>query len=215
MSGVPPEIAKMLNAQLGAATNQFLTVDRAWTIVLAPDYLTVQTLKYTTWSELRRRVTEVIAALNETFAPSFFTRVGLQYQNAINREELGLEGVKWSELISDKFFAGWAIPAFEENIDFLSHAVQVRLPDDLGKVTAQNGFGNAQGKTGVSFILDFDFFKEGHIEVGDVTATIDKFNILAGRAFRGCMQERLRTALGPQTIPADDDTGAPASAAFG
>jgi uncharacterized protein (TIGR04255 family) len=134
----------------------------------------------------------------QVYAPAFFTRIGLQYQDVIFRPELALADRKWSELIRPEIFCGVGLPAFQDNIEAINRSLRLKLPDDLGSVTFQDGLVQVLGKSGTGYLLDFDFFKEGTVEVDHVEPIIDEFNVLAGRAFRWCILDPLRAALGPR-----------------
>jgi uncharacterized protein (TIGR04255 family) len=197
MQALPPEVLRLLNAQVGGTAYQFLTEDRIRVVSLTPGSLSLTTTKYTTWKDFQADLREPLSALNDCYSPSFFSRVGLRYTDVINREELGLGGRVWSDLIRHDVLGEFAFPKFESYVEAVAHQILVKLPDGSGSVTLRHGYVQVLGKQGLSYMIDFDFFRGEKTEVSNAAAVLNHFNQLAGRAFRRCIRDTLRDALRP------------------
>jgi uncharacterized protein (TIGR04255 family) len=196
-----PEVLQIINAQLGSGTAyQFLTEDRVATVSLTPGAMALSTTKYTTWQAFVAELNHPLAALDDCFRPSFFSRIGLRYIDAINRDELGLANRTWSDLLRPEILGELAFPTFESFVESVGHQLQLKLPDGSGSVTLRYGYANVQGKPGLSYMIDFDFFQSEKTEVRDARTVLDHFNRLAGRAFRRCIRDALRDALRPRPL---------------
>lgn len=198
---LPPELVQMIRAQGSPISYQFLTEDRASTVTLTPESVALSTSKYTQWECFRDQLRVPLAALNGIYQPSFFLRIGLRYQNAIDRTRLGLQDTPWSKLLRQEILGELALPQFEVNLEQLANrAFRVRIPDGSGSMLMRHGLGNLQGSPEICYMIDADFFTEQRTEVANATRTLDHFNTMAGRAFRWCITETLRDALGPNEL---------------
>lgn len=200
MPSLPTDLLQLMNTQMGAGAYQFLTVDRMLTVTLTSDSMTLTANRYTHWQSFWSHVSGPLHALNEIYRPSFYTRVGLRYLDAINRESIGLSGRHWSDLLQPHLLDPLVFPKFEGNVETVGHQLKLRLPDDSGFVTLRHGYGTVSGKQGISYVIDFDFSQEPHVEVADVEPTIGHFNQLSGRAFRSCLKPELHDALRPRIL---------------
>lgn len=198
---LPPEVVQMIRAQASAISYQFLTEDRASTVTLTPESVALSTSRYTQWEHFRDQLRVPLAALNEIYSPSFFSRIGLRYQDAIARSVLGLEQVPWSMLLRRDILGELALPQFEANLEGVANrTLRLKLPCGAGSVLIRHGLGTLQGHQEVCYMIDLDFFTEQRTEVADAEPTLDQFNALAGRAFRWCITNLLRDALGPNEL---------------
>jgi uncharacterized protein (TIGR04255 family) len=197
MSQLPPEIIQLMGQQTGGSSFRFLTEDRASTVALSVDSLSLSTTKYRKWEEFRAQLKAPLSSLISVYRPAFFARVGLRYIDAIHRESIGLADRPWSQLLRPEVLGELALPVFERNAETVGRFIRIKIPDGTGVVVLQHGFALVQGKPGLSYVIDFDFSYGQRTEVTDAEQRLDHFNRLAGRAFRWCISATLRDALGP------------------
>jgi uncharacterized protein (TIGR04255 family) len=200
---LPPEVVQMIGAQGSPISYQFLTEDRASTVTLTPESVALSTSEYTRWEHFRDQLRVPLASLNGIYRPSFFSRIGLRYQNAIDRARLGLQDTPWSKLLRQEMLGELALPRFEANLEHVANrAFRVKIPDRSGSLLMRHGFGTLQGSPEICYMIDADFFSEQRTEVANATRILDHFNRMAGHAFRWYITEPLRDALGPSELPA-------------
>ena len=201
---LPPEFMQIIQAQVNAISPsgyRFLTEDRTSTVTLSAEALALSTSKYSKWEYFRDQLRVPLAALQDIYRPSFFSRIGLRYQDAIDRTALGLEDVPWSKLLRTEILGELALPQFEENLENMaSRAIRVKIPDGSGSLLMRHGLGTIQESRHVCYTIDVDFFTEQRSEVDNAERTLNHFNELAGRAFRWCITDTLRDALGPNEL---------------
>lgn len=200
---LPKEIAQLLRLQVSGTAYEFLTEDRSTTVTLTPESLALTTTSYRQWEVFRDHLRTPLAALVDIYKPSFFTRVGLRYQDMIDRNAVGLRGRPWSQLLRREILGELALPNFEGSLEQIANrTIRLKLPDGTGSVLMRHGLAQVQGSEEICYMIDFDFFTEQKTEVRNAEATLDHFNGIAGSAFRWCITDTLRDALGPRQLAA-------------
>jgi uncharacterized protein (TIGR04255 family) len=197
---LPPQIAQLLGHSVSPVAYTFLTEDRATTLMLSPEALSLTTSAYSRWEDFRGRLQNPLTALAEIYQPSFFSRIGLRYVDAIQRERLGLEGQKWSQLLRRELLGELALPQFEDSLEQAERVLRLKFPDGSGSILLRHGLGQVQGQSETGYVIDFDFYTDKKTEVADGGATLDRFNRRAGRAFRWCILDNLHHAMEPREV---------------
>ena len=206
MMGLPPEVAKVVSAELplalrgGHAVFDFATADEVWKISLSQDFLALTTVRYVRWEEFRAHLQFALQALLEEYSPAFFTRIGLRYRDVIRRPVLGLQGCAWTELLQPHIAAELSSPAVADAVVRAVHDVTINLEKGLGQVRIQHGLGEASDAADVSYLIDADFFTEERTETSHALERLDYFNSQAARLFRWCIRDRVHEAMGPRPI---------------
>ena len=202
---LPPEMLQLLagGAPGGTVSYRFLTEDRNSTVILTPDALTLSTKSYTRWEEFFENFRLPLDMLISKYEPSFITRVGLRYVNAIEKTPLGFSAeTPWSALLNREILGELALPAFERNLIGAARQLQANLPDKTGHLLFRHGVRALPNHTELAYMLDFDFVAGNRTEAADAEHRLTSFHRLAGDAFRWCIQTPLHDALGP--IPVAD-----------
>jgi uncharacterized protein (TIGR04255 family) len=202
MPPLPPEIARIIGAQIGGTSYQFLTENRQTTVSLTTDTISLSTSSYVHWEQFREQFRGPMTALSEIYRPAFFSRVGLRYIDAIDRDSLGIRDRRWSELFRPELLGELALRPFEDHLETVGRSIRVKIPDGTGSVLLRHGLGTVQGTQALSYVIDFDLFKDTRTEVNDAGNLLDHFNQLGGRAFRWCITDTLRDALRPRPVAA-------------
>lgn len=194
---IPEEILRLVAPQMGASF-RFTTEDGSSAAVLNPQFISLTTTKYREWHHFRNQLEGPLSALVEIYKPSFFSRIGLRYRDAIDRSKIGLAEEPWSALLRSEVLGELAIPEFESNLEEAKRIIRVRLTDGPGSVLLQHGLGLVEGSNQPAYVIDFDFFTEEKTGVQDAGPILNNFNNLAGRAFRWSISPKLHAALGPR-----------------
>lgn len=200
---LPPEMASMaVRLSLGSGNKiyEFTSTDGMWTVNLTKDYLSLASHKYRRWEEFKSHLRAPLESLVECYAPSFFSRIGLRYQDAIIRSALDLADVGWSDLIKPYVAGELSQPALADNVEQVFTQSLIRLDNAGGRVRVQHGLAQDRNTGEPCYVIDSDFFTEGQTETNDVINILDQCNQQAGRLFRWCITDRLHHAMGPQFI---------------
>ncbi len=205
---LPREIVQMIQAQASAISYEFLTEDRSSTVTLTPESLALSTKNYKQWEHFREQLRVPLAALNDIYRPSFFSRIGLRYQDAIDRAVLGLQDIPWSKLLRKDILGELALPQFETNLEQVANrTIRVSIPDGSGSLIMRHGLAELKERKDICYMIDIDFFTEQKTEVENAENTLDHFNTMAGSAFRWFITDTLRDALGPRELAAASGRG--------
>jgi len=177
-----PQIAQFLAPTTGGVNYQFRTEDTKYTLSLVQDAIALMTTGYTRWEAFWELLEPALTALVDIYNPSFFTRIGLRYQNAIQREAIGLAGHPWSELLRSEVLGELALPQFESNFRQALRILRLGRPDDRFRLLLQHGLGTMAGYPENSYVIDFDFYTDQKTGVHDAGPILDKFHRRAGTA---------------------------------
>lgn len=197
--GLPNAVADMVKGLPKQKTKayEFTSADSAWKAVLAPDFLALNSGRYTRWEEFRSRLEGPLRALLETYSPAFFNRVGLRYQNLIRKSALGLPAsTPWSELIRSHIAGVLAVAEVAGSVEAMQSRTSIRLA--MGKVTVRSGIAEIDDQSKEEcFLIDNDFFTNDRTRLADVDGILGYFNGQSGRLFRWSIEERLHAAMEP------------------
>lgn len=69
---------------------KFSDAEKVWTISLAPDFLSLETKRYSNRVEFRDRLREVLEALAKSIRPTLVTRTGVRYVNRLIEPEISM-----------------------------------------------------------------------------------------------------------------------------
>ncbi len=199
--GMPPELAGLLN-QLpftiqAQPVHRFSTADEAWTISLAPEFLALSARKYHHWEEFRAQLDAARVALEQIYSPAFYSRVGLRYQDQIDRGVLGLQGERWSELLSPSFLNLLGSDDVRDDVVQITTQVLVNIADvPQGRAQIRHGLQSRGPGADDLYIIDVDYFTDERSTEYDLGAVLTHFNKLAGDLFRWAITPKLIEALG-------------------
>lgn len=199
---IPPDMLDLLSTRSNPRF-QFMTKDKAWIISLTRDFVALETSQYTCWEEFRDYLELILQALVEIYAPAFLTRIGLRYQNVIDRRALGLEDVAWHDLLADFVLGQLALNEMLNKVTEQHGGALIRLDSEGDLVRIQHGLvrDNSANSPDIMYLLDYDFHTERETEAGvqNVISKFNEYNKLNRRLFRWCIRETLHKAMGPES----------------
>lgn len=180
----------------------FLSADGGWVINLTNSFIALSSPRYTDWETFAGKLDRVVAAFAQVYKPAYFERVGLRYINGFSREELGLTGLRWNELLQPAF-VGLMDEDDVQDGDFLRCTQDAEFKARGGcrvKLHAGPGMvkrGAIQEKT-PRFILDLDVFMLGQIQLAHLTGALQTVHMNADNVFRSAITDTLHDAMEPQ-----------------
>lgn len=184
---------------------QFLSGDRSWTVSLTRDFVALSTGHYTCWEEFREYMKLISQALIDVYEPAFITRVGLRYQNVIDRKKLNLTESSWQDLIAEYVLGLLAKEDVAESIGEHRNATSFALSGRQDYVRLEHGLievtdAHSQDQL---YMLDNDLFsdKEMQANAEHLAEKLDYFNAANRRLFNWCITDQLRNAMGPAMGP--------------
>jgi uncharacterized protein (TIGR04255 family) len=109
LAGVlPPQLAQLAGAAaatVGQRAFDFVSADGIWKVSLTSHFVALSTIKYRRWEDFKVRLTSVLDTFANIYGVAAFTRLGLRYQDLIQRSKLGLIERPWSELLNRVSYA--------------------------------------------------------------------------------------------------------------
>jgi len=202
VTGMPGNL--QLTQQPATVNYNFLSEDGVWRINLTPKFISLSTSKYTGWEEFARWLDKPLASFISIYKPAYFERIGLRYINFISRNDLGLQGEPFRELISEKYLGILADEDISEGI-VGKCSVDVELNIHGGckaKIHAGPGMVNKNGKQDpeVKFVFDQDLYMPGNIQVNLSAGALQTLHSQAFPIFRDAITDRLHEAMEPEEI---------------
>lgn len=199
--GIPADLSAFLSQQIPQSSFQFVTEDQSYTAALSADSVSLTTERYTNWETFELHLVPILEALVSIYKPSFYSRLGLRYQDIIDRNSLGIKDLSWRELLRPELLAELVVPAFHDNLENVANRLlRVRNPDGSGSVLLRHGLAAPTPTGELPYLIDIDFFTEQKTETANAIDVVRHYNRLAGRAFRWCITEKLRLALQPEPM---------------
>ena len=147
----------------------------------------------------------VLAAFIETYQPSYFSRVGLRYMNALNKDAVGLEESSWRELIAPGYLGLMGDDdSARQNFIKCEQTVTATMPGGA-KANIKCGPGllrkvdnrTRQVEELKVFLLDLDVFFDGKMPLGQVAGALNIVHDNAGSLFAGAVRRPLLDAMEP------------------
>jgi len=204
-SAIPPELAtllKQLPVQIATTpVHRFMTPDEQWIVSLSNEFLSLNAQNYVRWEDFSGYFTAARTALERIHAPAFYSRVGLRYQNHIDRVDFNMREVPWSQLLqpsilnlmSDEHVGSEVIGAITQALIRIDTVVG-------GRVGLRHGIVEQGPDRDDGYLIDADFFTAERTTSDAVDQVLRTFNQLAGDLFRWAVTPELRNALRPQQV---------------
>jgi uncharacterized protein (TIGR04255 family) len=206
-TGLPKEISEILAAlsipkQIHEPVHKFSTEDELRFISLNQEFLAMTETQYTEWACFRKELKSAEEALSDIYAPAFYTRIGLRYQDVIDKNELSLEKYEWRDLLNESFLGELGTPILSDHIDQIRTETLIRLQSVPGGIVKiRHGLAKSSETDQDLYLIDQDFFVETKRSTSDEAfSTLDEFNRLGGRLFRWAIKRKLRVALEPDIL---------------
>jgi uncharacterized protein (TIGR04255 family) len=204
---VPSEISQAIQqfgfSMLNDLSYSFKSEDQKWQLIITKDFITITTSVYETYEQFQQRFIEVVEVFERIYKPSFYIRVGFQYQNLIIRSKLGLADKDWSELLTRNIASEFYNSDMASSIE--SILKNLILKTEHGQVNFKHGLvvvkEPEKNNDEVAYLLDTDFYTEEKREIGkNVWNTLDQFNKSARNFFRWSTTDTLHNAMRPKTV---------------
>ena len=202
---MPPEVRDIVQGfglPQAPLTYAFETENRTRKITLAQDSVSVQESQYRQWGDFRSEMERAESILRSLYAPAFYTRVGLRYQDVLDRSLYGLDETPWAELLNPIFLGILGSPEIAPDVVRQSQSqVALAIPDvDGGQVVLQHGIVAKEGADSPLYLIDADFSTQSRCNSDDAFNVADKFNRWAGHLFRWAITDTLREKLDPDAV---------------
>ena len=177
----------------------FITREGYSKITLTNSTISISTLKYTKWEDFFPVFKNVVEVFIKIYHPQFFERIGLRYIDAYKREELGLEGKLWSQLIKQPWIG--VLDNIDEGNAFLSSLdTEYLLDDGISHIKVHSGLGRISNYISPVFIIDSDFIHIANENVNEWEKITNKLHDYSDDFYQSTITDLLKDALKPRKI---------------
>ena len=168
-----------VNQTPGASMLRFTSIDSHWSVVLASDFVTLETRHYTSFNELSTRFAKVLSSITTHFHPRHLLRFGLRYINEF-RHPHGDSYEAWSDLLNPGLLGLGARGVLGGRVEKSIGEFLTRRDD--GHLLVRHGFlkgstitptPTSPAKTGPFYLLDLDYYDETPVKF-DVETPIER-----------------------------------------
>ena len=201
--GLPPEAPQELQQLVNTAREfHFYSEEQDWEVSLSSNFIALACHgNYKDYAGFRGRLESVLRTFEGIYEPSYFTRVGLRYQDIANEVFLPNMAGDVDAFVPDRVFPELRM-SIASDIDNL-HKVS-RFVDGDVKVTVSHLFFEASGTFGrrhvsnkKSYLIDIDCYNENKTRgISDVLSCCDTFKQHIWNIFQWSITDELRTAMG-------------------
>ena len=183
-----------------------------WTVVLADEFLTIETRAYNDFQEFLGRLKLVLTALIEHIHPSQLTRIGLRYIDEIRQDDNGLE---WGDIIRRDMLGPIASLELSRDVQLAVQEFLLRYSHNRG-VNIHHGLlptgstvaapiGNSIPNTPF-YLIDIDVFRDFPVAIGkpmdpdDICRHAAEYNRVVYRLFRWFVSDQYLQTLGVRRV---------------
>lgn len=177
----------------------FISDDGTWKVTLAKNYISISTLKYEQWEDLKIRFCDVLQTFINIYKPIYFERIGLRYIDVFNLDVLQLTGTPWSELIEPHLLGCLSLSS-SENLRVGTSSVKSELFINDIAIRIEAGLAMANKGEKESFILDCDYYKKGKVNIQDIKNVSEQLHDESASFFQKSITSKLHEAMKPEII---------------
>jgi uncharacterized protein (TIGR04255 family) len=180
-AGQPPQATT-------AMTYRFSTADGNWSVLLAPDALTVEAAaggRYTSYEEFKELFALAWDAAAQHLAPARVVRQGLRYIDHLDGD---LPAPEWAEWVNPELLGPLAGETLSHGLEHALTEMRFRRSD--GFLIFRHGISAAGPENRPGYLMDFDYFTEeplAALAAERVVARFDAFHDVLYAFFRWCV----------------------------
>jgi uncharacterized protein (TIGR04255 family) len=174
-------------AKFAPSVFRFHNQSRTRTVSLAPDFYALSFTDYEGWAGFASSLADIAQAVQEVYAVPYATRIGLRYINALDRT-LG-DFADFGDVL-DLLRSELTVMLRTDVIlspESAMHRIQV--PADGDRFTFHYGLVHEGAPPEPRFMLDFDHYAEGELNLDDLLSRCEAYHRQIYNAFRWCIAE--------------------------
>ena len=183
----------------------YVAADEQSKLSVCADFVAVSCNKYVDWTQFKSRLIPVFTSFAEMNPHLNVIRIGLRYRDLIERENLGLQGVPWGELLAPIICGVFGAQDFFEDDAIKEQAVEQQVSQVLlnfgeSKLLLQSALLRSTDELSTQAVLiDSDFYCElpEKMVASMVEKVIDSLHENADAVFRRCIKDKLHVAFQP------------------
>lgn len=175
--------------------HEFISRDQFWKFSVCSDFVKLSTTDYEDRDQFRREFEPLLDAFVDVYGSERTLASSLYYRDVIDREELGLEGVAWSELLKPPFAGVLSEGEIEEReVADIQQTMTFELSEPPGTARVVHGLHEFEDGRRVYVMDSFLNDERG----GTFEARLDRlplYHDVGGHLFRWAISDRLFEVL--------------------
>ncbi len=189
-------------SQRNNPNHAFESEDHSWRINLTSNFIAISTSAYTTWEEFRKRFELPLTSFINVYKPAPLIRMGVRYIDVIDREQLGLAGTNWAELIKPEMLgmlSSKTVP--EHSIVNSAQQTEIRIDENLSMVV-RAGLAPFEGSTRTVFLIDTDAYRIDQTVANAelIGSKLDDIHQAISNYFAWTISDKLAEAMLPSAL---------------
>lgn len=169
---------------------RLLSRDGAWSTVVNPDSVILETRAYTGWAEMFARLTDLAQAVATVLDPAQRLRLGLRY---VDQVAMPNDAESWEGLIPDSLLGVVRDDRYGASILGSEQRHLLQLDGDARCLLRHGLLPDSEGRPYGAYLLDYDVFSDAAavFDAGEVSACAARLHSYAGALFRITVTDRL------------------------
>lgn len=171
---------------------QFISDDKKSNIAVGLDFYALSTSNYTHWADFLESLVKANEAVLKVFKPNYASRIGLRYINQLNVDNTGAKSFdEVLDLLRKELTVLYRIDVWSPPSQQLIH---LQLQDGDAKLGLRLAIVDDE-KNMRNCVLDFDYYEEGRITLGNLSERSERFHRTIYNAFRWCFLDEEMAAF--------------------
>lgn len=191
---LPLQLSRILGNVGKQQVHKFFSEDGIWAVSVEANFFAITCDDYVSWEQFSENLFLSLRAFVEEYHPSFFNRIGLRYQNVIDREWIG-QGASWADFINPSLVG--PIRELENDLIGARSALHIRLGEGVDAAQLQHGLVELEDRNDRCYLLDFDYYTELKTDPKEAENVINRLHSYSGPAFQWAITKPLHEAMGP------------------
>lgn len=169
---------------------RLLSADEAWSLVINPDSVILETREYLGWADMAVKVTAIAEAVSEVLDPAQQLRLGLRYVDQVPMPD-GHES--WQGLIPDTLLGIRIDRTFGDAVLGSDERHLLQVDNDVRCMLRHGLLADTEQRPGRLYLLDYDVYNETQrpFAAQDVTAVAETLHEYAGSLFLASVEKDL------------------------
>jgi uncharacterized protein (TIGR04255 family) len=166
-----------------------------WTVTLDPEFFSLETSAYENWPGFRGRLSDLLGAVQATYAPGFEVRIGLRYVDEIVHPDVATP-TGWKGWIRDELLGPLAHSDFGNAVRAIQQIVELDAGGSY-RVILRHGTSPVGGDSRWLYLLDHDCFRQAGrpLQADAVLSSADDLHRLALQVFQASISPELYSYL--------------------
>lgn len=174
----------------------FISEQRYWKISLCSEFIQLTTTEYEDRDGFKERLRPATETFSDIYDRNISVGMVLYYRDVIDREQLGLDGIPWDELLNPAIAGELADDDLQEKeVINLQRTMTLDLENGLGELELVHGLHELSSGRRV-YVMDAFLSEDRESEFSEAIERLAAYHDRGGELFRWAITDTLRDELG-------------------